>query len=66
MISRHAKKSMKDPQPYLMKNGSWALKGTWKDQTIQNCCQLLSQDLKHSKTCLENFVSFFLTKIYKH
>lgn len=27
-IKARKKVSMKDPQPYLMKNGSWALKGT--------------------------------------
>lgn len=27
-VKAHKKVTMKNPQPYLMKNGSWALKGT--------------------------------------
>lgn len=27
-IKAHKKVAMKNPKPYLMKNGSWALKGT--------------------------------------
>ncbi len=27
-IKAHKKVTMKNPKPYLMKNGSWALKGT--------------------------------------
>ena len=34
-IKAHKKVSMKDPQPYLMKNGSWALKGTSSETGIR-------------------------------
>lgn len=34
-IKARKKVSMKDPQPYLMKNGSWALKGTSAETGIK-------------------------------
>ncbi|KEQ56086.1 hypothetical protein AAA799B03_01273 [Marine Group I thaumarchaeote SCGC AAA799-B03] len=34
-IKARKKVSMKDPQPYLMKNGSWALKGTSSETGIK-------------------------------
>jgi len=34
-IKARKKWSMKDPQPYLMKNGSWALKGTSSETGIK-------------------------------
>lgn len=34
-IKARKKVSMKDPKPYLMKNGSWALKGTSSETGIK-------------------------------
>ncbi len=34
-IKARKKVSMKNPQPYLMKNGSWALKGTSTETGIK-------------------------------
>ncbi len=34
-IKARKKVSMKDPQPYLMKNGSWALRGTSSETGIK-------------------------------
>ena len=34
-IKAHKKVTMKNPQPYLMKNGSWALKGTSAETGIK-------------------------------
>ena len=34
-IKARKKVSMQDPQPYLMKNGSWALKGTSSETGIK-------------------------------
>ncbi|AJM92503.1 MULTISPECIES: hypothetical protein [Nitrosopumilus] len=34
-IKARKKVSMKNPQPYLMKNGSWALKGTSAETGIK-------------------------------
>ncbi len=34
-IKARKKVSMKDPQPYLMKNGSWAVKGTSSETGIK-------------------------------
>lgn len=34
-IKARKKVSMKDPKPYLMKNGSWALKGTSAETGIK-------------------------------
>ena len=33
-IKAHKKVTMKNPQPYLMKNGTWALKGTSSETGI--------------------------------
>jgi hypothetical protein len=34
-IKARKKVSMKDPEPYLMKNGSWALRGTSSETGIK-------------------------------
>ena len=54
--------SMKDPQPYLMKNGTWALKGTSAETGIRlfKIVDKTKPEIKKSR--FSAFMSMFASK----
>ena len=61
-IKARKKVSMKNPQPYLMKNGSWALKGTSAETGIKlfKIVGRQKPSIEHSK--LKAFKNLFTSR----
>ena len=58
-IKARKKVTMKNPQPYLMKNGSWALKGTSAETGISLFKIVGRNKPKISQSRLESFKNLF-------
>ena len=58
-VKAHKKVIMKNPQPYLMKNGSWALKGTSAETGISLFRIVGRNKPKISKSRFESFKNLF-------
>jgi|TARA_B110000438_G_scaffold259907_1_gene269627 hypothetical protein len=61
-IKAKKKVILKNPQPYLMKNGSWALKGTSSETGISLFRIVRRNKPKISQSSFESFKNFFLTR----
>ncbi|PJC51263.1 MAG: hypothetical protein CO032_00390 [Nitrosopumilales archaeon CG_4_9_14_0_2_um_filter_34_16] len=61
-IKARKKVSMKNPQPYLMKNGSWALKGTSAETGI-NLFKIVGREKPTiSQSKFETFKKLFTSR----
>ena len=58
-VKAHKKVIMKNPQPYLMKNGSWALKGTSAETGISLFRIVGRNKPKISQSRFESFKNLF-------
>ena len=61
-VKAHKKVTMKNPQPYLMKNGSWALKGTSSETGIVLFRIVGREKPKISHSRFETFKNLFSSK----
>ena len=61
-IKARKKVTMKNPQPYLMKNGSWALKGTSSETGIVLFRIVGRKESKISQSRFETFKNLFSSK----
>lgn len=61
-IKARKKVSMKNPQPYLMKNGSWALKGTSAETGIKLFKIVGKQKPTISQSRFETFKNLFSSR----
>jgi len=61
-IKARKKVTMKNPQPYLMKNGSWALKGTSSETGIVLFRIVGRKEPKISQSRFETFKNLFSSK----
>jgi len=61
-IKARKKVTMKNPQPYLMKNGSWALKGTSSETGIVLFRIVGRKEPKISQSRFETFKNLFSNK----
>ena len=60
-IKVHKKVTMKNPKPYLMKNGSWALKGT-SSVTGINLCKIVGKKPSMSYSRLDTLKNIFTSR----
>ncbi len=61
-VKARKKVTMKNPQPYLMKNGMWALKGTSAETGISLFRIVGKNKPKVSQSRFETFKNLFTTK----
>ncbi len=61
-IKARKKVTMKNPQPYLMKNGSWALKGTSSETGIVLFRIVGRKKPKSFQTRFETFKNLFTSR----
>ncbi|MDC0605403.1 hypothetical protein OAO63_02005 [Nitrosopumilus sp.] len=61
-VKAKKKVTMKNPQPYLMKNGSWALKGTSSETGISLFKIVGRNKPKISQSRIESFKNLFVSK----
>ena len=61
-VKARKKVIMKNPQPYLMKNGSWALKGTSSETGISLFKIVGRNEPKISQSRFESFKNLFVRK----
>jgi|TARA_B100001105_G_scaffold161072_1_gene129585 hypothetical protein len=61
-IKARKKVTMKNPQPYLMKNGSWALKGTSSETGIVLFRIVGRKKPKNFQTRFETFKNLFSSR----
>ena len=61
-VKAKKKVTMKNPQPYLMKNGSWALKGTSSETGISLFKIVGRNEPKISQSRFESFKNLFVRK----
>jgi hypothetical protein len=61
-IKARRKVTMKNPQPYLMKNGSWALKGTSSETGIVLFRIVGRKKPKSFQTRFETFKNLFTSR----
>ena len=61
-VKAKKKVTMKNPQPYLMKNGSWALKGTSSETGISLFTIVGRNKPKVHQSRFESFKNLFASK----
>lgn len=61
-IKARKKVSMRNPQPYLMKNGSWALKGTSAETGIKLFKIVGKEKPSVSQSKFEAFKNIFMSR----
>ena len=61
-VKAKKKVTMKNPQPYLMKNGSWALKGTSSETGISLFRIVGRNKPKVHQSLFESFKNLFASK----
>ena len=61
-VKARRKVTMKNPQPYLMKNGSWALKGTSSETGISLFKIVGRNKPKISQSRFKSFKNLFVRK----
>ena len=61
-VKARKKVTMKNPQPYLMKNGSWALKGTSSETGISLFKIVGRNNPKISQSRFKSFKNLFVRK----